>query len=252
VVELIALVFIAAAGFSTILGAIPLAVIRQLTHKSHDTILGFVAGVMLGIAILDLLIHVPEHSGEQLGLTAISIIIGMVVIIILIRTVRRIPLPMPFVRNQKMMNSSMAFLLFLALAIHNAPEGLATGVGYSQGLTTLGHSIAIAIALHNIPEGLLISISVLKETGSRRAGFGYAALSGVVEPVAGFIAFFFLTMSPEAFGMTSAFAAGAMLSVVIFQMIPESHRHGYHVSATLALFTGFAIVAVMNLLFGLY
>ncbi len=250
-VEFLPLVFIAAAGLSTIIGALPMLKIRQLTHRTHDTTLGFVAGIMLSVAILDLLLHMGVGSGEAPDTIAIFVVLGALTIVLVMTALRRMPLPMPFVKDKVAMTKSAAFLLFISLLLHNAPEGLATGAGYSQGLTSLGHSIALAIAFQNIPEGLLVATAVMCETGSRKAGFIYAVMSAIVEPIVGFFAFFALALTPAAIGALSGFAAGAMLFVVFFQVIPESHHHGYHGSATLALLAGMAAAVIADALIGL-
>ncbi|MEK6851501.1 MAG: ZIP family metal transporter, partial [Candidatus Thermoplasmatota archaeon] len=175
-------------------------------------------------------------------------LVGGIVISVLIRAIRRMPLPMPFVRPRTSAPAGTAFLLFLALAIHNAPEGLATGVGYAEGLTPLGHAIAFGIALQNIPEGLLVSLSVHAETGSRRAAVGYALVSGIVEPIAGLAALLWLSVSPTDVGLATGFAIGAMWSVVFLQMVPESHRHGHAVPATVALIAGLGLAAALEAL----
>jgi len=232
------LVLMSAAGLATVLGAIPVFAIRRLTHRVHDTLLGFAAGIMLAVAGLDLLPQSAEQSGGDATLIAVGIGIGAGTIALLVRVIRRVPLPMPFVRNGPPVEPGAAFLIFVALAIHNAPEGLATGLGYAQGLTPSGHAVALSIASQNVPEGLLVSVAVFAETGSRRAALGYTFLSGLVEPVAGVIALLSLGLNPGGIGFASAFAMGAMVSVVGFQMIPESHRHGYHGAATSALLAG--------------
>jgi ZIP family zinc transporter len=249
VVEPLVLLLMGAAGLATGLGALPVVAARGMSHRTHDTILGFAAGMMLGISALGLLPHSSSHL-EDGGLLAASVLAGGVAIFVLVWAVRRLPLPMPFVRNGAGLAPGGAFLVFLALAIHNAPEGLATGVGYSEGLTPLGHAIALGIAIQNIPEGLLVSIAVLRETGSRRAAAGYALLSGAVEPVAGFLALLWLSLSPRDLGLASGFAVGAMWSVISFQMIPESHRHGHRRPATLALLLGLGLAAILTVLFG--
>ncbi len=230
-----------AAGLATVLGSVPLLAVRNLDHRTHDTLLGFAAGIMLAVAGLDLL---PQSTAQARGsawITAMGLAIGAVAIFVLVRAIRRMPLPMPFVRNHEPMNPGAAFMIFLALAIHNAPEGLATGLGYANGLTPAGHAVALSIAFQNIPEGLLVSLAVFAETRSRRAATGYCFLSGAVEPIAGVLALLWLSFDPAAMGFASAFAAGAMLSVVAFQMIPESHRHGYHGIATLAILAGIGL-----------
>jgi len=245
-----ALILIAAAGMSTALGGIPLVVIRRLTHRTHDLTLSLGAGIMLGVSVFDLLLQLGEHPTEDWILITIGIAAGAAIITVLIGVFRKIPLPMPFVKNPSPATVGAAFLLFIALLIHNLPEGLATGIGYGHGPNSLGNTIAFSIAFQNVPEGLLVAVAVLAETGSKKAGFGYAALSGIVEPVAGYIAYFTLSFSPEVVGVISGFAAGAMLAVVFLQMIPESHSHGYTVPATAALMGGIVIVLFVNILLG--
>jgi ZIP family zinc transporter len=250
VADTVTLLLIAAAGMSTALGGISIVAIRRLTHRMHDTILGLGAGIMLGVSVFDLLLQLGEHSSEDWLLIAAGIVTGAAVITLLIVLIRKMPLPMPFVKNPTTVTTGAAFLLFIALLIHNLPEGLATGIGYGHGPTTFGNTIALSIAFQNVPEGLLVAVAVLAETGSKRAGFGYAVLSGAVEPAAGYIAYFTLSISPATVGVISGFAAGAMLAVVFFQMMPESHRHGYRVPATAALAAGVLLVVAMNLMLG--
>jgi len=249
-VDTLALLLIAVAGMSTAVGGIFVFAIRRLTHRVHDTILGFGAGIMLGVSIFDLLLQLGEHRGEDWLLIAVGIISGMAVIAVLAEAFRKMPLPMPFIKDSTHDSTGVAFLLVIALMIHNLPEGLATGIGYGHGPTALGNSIAASIAFQNIPEGLLVAVAVFAETGSRRAGFGYAVLSGAVEPVAGYIAYFTLSLSPTMVGVVSGFAAGAMLAVVFLQMIPESHRHGHKAPASAALAVGILLVAAVNLALG--
>jgi ZIP family zinc transporter len=244
------LVLIAAAGMATAVGALPVVALRRLTHRAHDILLAFAAGIMLTVAVLDLGLHSAEHILTSPFVFLLALVAGAAAILVLIRAIRGLPLPMPFVRDSTSVEPGSALLLFLALAIHNVPEGLATGVGYGQGITALGNTIAVSIALQNIPEGLLVAVAVLAETGSRRASFGYAFLSGLVEPVVGVAALFFIAVSPEAIGPATALAAGAMIAVVVVQMIPESHRHGYHIPATLALGAGVAVAVLADVLIG--
>jgi len=246
VVDAAVLALLFASGLATALGAAPLILVRRLSHRTHDTLLGLAAGIMLGIAGLELLPQSTEHATGSPATTALGIGIGAIAIFGLVRLLRRVPLPMPFVSNGAPLNPGAAFLIFTALAIHNAPEGLATGIGYADGLSPQGHTIALAMALQNVPEGLLVSLAVYAETRSLRAAFGYCLLSGAVEPVAGLVALFALGAVPGGLGIASAFAVGAMVSVVLFQMVPESHRHGYHRAATAALALGLAIAVALD------
>ena len=238
------LLLIAASGLATVLGALPLVAIRSLSHRTHDVLLGFTGGLMTAVVVLGLLPHAVAHSGTDLPSLAGSVVLGILLIIVLARAVKRLPLPMAFSGPTESGAPRVAFLLFLALAIHNFPEGLATGVGYGEGLTAAGNGIALAIALQNIPEGFLVAIAVLKETGSRRTAAGYALASGLIEPVAGTIGYLWLSVSPAHVALASGLAAGAMLAAVAFQILPASHRHGYHLPATFTFVLGIALASL--------
>lgn len=246
------LVLIVATGMATALGALPIVALRHLTHRTHDVLLAFAAGIMLVIAVVDLGVDAVGNLSANPFAFVLALGAGAAIILLLVRSIRDLPLPMPFVRNAHPVEPGAAFLLFIALAIHNAPEGLATGVGYAQGITPFGNTIALSIAFQNLPEGLLVAVAVLAETGSRGAAFGYACLSGLVEPVVGLSAFFLVGISPAAIAPATALAAGAMIAVVVDQMIPESHHHGYHVPATLALGVGAATGVLTNALLGAF
>ncbi len=246
----VVLLLIAASGLATALGALPLVGIRSLTHRTHDVLLGFTGGLMTAVVVLGLLPQALEHSGADVAPLVGSLALGVLLILGLARAVRRLPLPMAFVGAAEPGAPRVAFLLFLALMIHNAPEGLATGVGYGEGPTAAGHGIALGIALQNIPEGFLVAIAVLQETGSRRVATSYALVSGLVEPVAGTIGYLWLTATPAHLALASGLAAGAMLAAVVFQILPESHRHGYHVPATSTFVLGIALASVVWIALG--
>ena len=235
-----------AASMATGLGSLALVVTKGVRHRTHDSLLGFSAGIMLGVAALSLPPLWSEPAGIGVPGAVLGLSAGVALVAILARAFRRMPLPMPFVRNSAPIHPGTAFLLFVALAIHNAPEGIATALGYAGGLTPGGHSIALSIAVQNIPEGLLVSLAVFAETQSRKVAVAYCLVSGAVEPVAGILALLLLSAVPAGLGIASAFAVGAMVAVVALQMIPESHRHGHHIPATLALGVGFALVPLFG------
>lgn len=237
------LLLIVASGLATALGAVPLVAIRTLSQRTHDILLGFTGGLMVTVVVLGLLPHAAAHSGADPTAVAASVVLGMLLVVGLARAVRRLPLPKAFGGSSGSSAPRLAFVLFLALAIHHFPEGLATGVGYGEGLTATGNGIALAIGLQNIPEGFLVAIAVLRETGSRRAAALYAAASGVVEPLAGIVGYLWLSVSPADLALASGFAGGAMLAAVLTQVLPESHRHGNRVPATLTFVLGIALTA---------
>jgi ZIP family zinc transporter len=148
-------------------------------------------------------------------------------------------------------------LLVLAITLHNIPEGLAVGVAFgavAYGLpsATLGAAVALAIGigLQNFPEGTAVSVPLRREGMSRGKAFWYGQLSGVVEPVFGVIGALAVMSAQSFLPYALAFAAGAMLFVVIEELIPESQRAGNTDLATMATLAGFSVMMVLDVALG--
>jgi ZIP family zinc transporter len=141
-------------------------------------------------------------------------------------------------------------LLLSALTIHNLPEGMAVGVAFAAGGVELGAPLALAIGLQNVPEGFAAAAPLVSGGTSRRSAAGIAALTGVVEPpAAGLALLAFETVEPLlAFGL--AFAGGAMLYVIVDELIPESQARGNERAATFSLLVGFALMLLLDNAFG--
>jgi ZIP family zinc transporter len=139
------------------------------------------------------------------------------------------------------------FLVFLALAVHNVPEGLSTGLGYGHGVTAFGNAVALAVAFQNIPEGLIVAVPLRSEGHSRFSAFGWAAATGVIEPIFSVIAMSTVNLSATILPGGLGFAAGAMAYVVVADMVPESWKHGYHREATAAAVGGLLAVAILTM-----
>lgn len=137
-------------------------------------------------------------------------------------------------------------LLLSALTIHNLPEGVAVGVAFAAGGVELGAPLALAIGIQNIPEGFAAAVPLLDGGASRRNAAGVAALTGIVEPPAAALALVaFNTVEPLlSFGL--AFAGGAMLYVIVDELIPETQAGGNERIATFALLAGFALMLVLD------
>jgi len=148
-------------------------------------------------------------------------------------------------------------LLVLAITFHNIPEGLAVGVGF--GAAASGHvtasigtaiALAIGIGLQNFPEGIAVALPLRREKMSRLKSFWYGQLSGAIEPIAGVIGavavIFFLPILPYAL----SFAAGAMIFVVLEEVIPESQIGGNGDIATLGTMLGFAVMMILDVALG--
>jgi len=136
-------------------------------------------------------------------------------------------------------------LLAIGLTIHNAPEGIAMGVGFLAA-SALGISMTIAIALHNIPEGLAIAVPLMQANYSRKKILIIAFLSGMAEPIACVISLFALQhVSIIMLAFFLAFAGGAMIYITSDELIPESHKHGFEHEATLGLLLGFVLMLLL-------
>jgi len=148
-------------------------------------------------------------------------------------------------------------LLVLAITLHNIPEGLAVGVAFgavAAGLpsATLAAAIALAvgIGIQNFPEGLAVSVPLRREGMSRRKSFWYGQLSAVVEPVAAVIGAAAVIIAQPILPYALAFAAGAMIFVVIEEVVPEAQRGGNTDLATMGGMVGFAVMMLLDVAFG--
>jgi len=147
-------------------------------------------------------------------------------------------------------------LLVLAITLHNIPEGLAVGIAFgalAAGLpaASLGAAVALAlgIAIQNLPEGTAVSMPLRREGMSRRKSFWYGQLSAVVEPIAGVIGAAAVIIARPILPYALSFAAGAMIFVVIEELIPEAQRGGHTDLATMGGMTGFAVMMLLDLAF---
>jgi ZIP family zinc transporter len=148
-------------------------------------------------------------------------------------------------------------LLVFAITLHNIPEGLAVGVAFgalAAGLpfASLGAAIALAIGIgiQNFPEGMAVSLPLRREGMSRKKSFWYGQLSAIVEPIAGVIGAVAVIIAQPILPYALAFAAGAMIFVVIEEVVPESQRGGNTDLATMGGMVGFAVMMLLDVAFG--
>jgi len=148
-------------------------------------------------------------------------------------------------------------LLILAVTLHNIPEGLAVGVafgavasGYPSATLSAAIALAVGIGIQNFPEGLIIAVPLHGEGMSKFKSFWYGQLSGIVEPVSSVIGAVAVIFVKPILPYALAFAAGAMIFVVVEELIPESQRGNNTDLATLGLMAGFAIMMVLDVALG--
>jgi ZIP family zinc transporter len=242
----------------TALGAASVFLIREMSRKVLDGMLGFAAGVMIAASYWSLLAPAIEMSeGKDLPAwfpPMVGFLAGGVFLRGVDRVLPHLHIGFPREEAEGIKTSwQRSTLLVLAITLHNIPEGLAVGVAFGSvaaGLpaASMGAAVALAlgIGLQNFPEGIAVSVPLRREGMSRRKSFWYGQLSGMVEPVAGVIGAAAVLVSEPLLPYALSFAAGAMIFVVVEEVIPESQRGGNTDLATLGAMLGFAAMMVLD------
>ncbi len=216
---------------------------KDIPDRLQKTLLGFASGVMVAASVWSLLIPSIEMARESVVPAAVGFLAGIVFLLLIDELT-----PHLHVGAQKAEGPhsrlSRTMMLALAVTIHNLPEGMAVGVvfaGEAQGLTlSAALAVSIGIAIQNIPEGAIISMPMHAEGNSRGKSFLIGTLSGVVEPVGLGVALPYLL----------AFAAGAMMYVVVEELIPETAQGRHTNLSTIGFAVGFVLMMVMDVLLG--
>lgn len=239
--------WIVGAGAGTAIGAVALLVLPRVRRSVVDVLLGFTAGVMLAATAFSLLV---PALGEG---TVLEVVAGL---LLGAGTLALIDWLLPHAHawfpEQHLHRAAWkrGTLLVTALTIHNVPEGVAVGVAFAAGGPELGAPIALAIGLQNVPEGFVAAAPFVGAGMRKRVAAGIAAASGAVEPPAAFAAFAAFSVAAALLPLGLAFAGGAMLYVVVDELIPESHAAGNERAATGALVVGFALMLALDNAFG--
>ncbi|MCB9313496.1 MAG: ZIP family metal transporter [Lewinellaceae bacterium] len=247
----------------TALGAALVFFFKKMNQKVLDAMLGFAAGVMIAASFWSLLAPAIEMSAETSSLpewapALIGFLAGGLFLAGLDKILPHLH-PGLSMKEAEGPKTSLrrSVLLVLAITLHNIPEGLAIGVAFgavAYGLpsATLGAAIALAIGigLQNFPEGTAVSVPLRREGMSRRKAFFYGQLSGIVEPVAGVAGAILVLSMQSVLPYALAFAAGAMIFVVVEELIPESQLAKNTDLATLATLAGFAVMMTLDVALG--
>jgi ZIP family zinc transporter len=250
----------------TILGSAVVFFFTKVSRKLLDIMMGFAAGVMIAASFWSLLdpalayakadygnlAWVPAAVGFLLGAFSLRLIDALVPHLHLGKDVSEAEGIQP---KKKL---SKTALLFLAITIHNFPEGLAVGVTFgalaSGNMTSAALigavGLAIGIGLQNIPEGAALSIPIRADGSSRFRAFFLGAMSAIVEPIGAVLGAALVIIMLQIIPYALAYAAGAMMFVVVEELIPESQTNGNTDVATLGLMVGFVIMMVMDVALG--
>ncbi len=246
----------------TAAGAATVFFTRKVSRKLLDAMLGFAAGVMIAASYWSLLAPAIEMSASHpLGSwfpPALGFLLGGVFLRLLDRVLPHLHLNAPMEQAEGIKTQwERSVLLVLAITLHNVPEGLAVGVafgGVASGLpsATLAGAMALAlgIGIQNFPEGMAVSMPLRREGLGRWKSFWYGQLSGIVEPMAGVAGAAAVLLARPILPYALAFAAGAMIFVVIEELIPESQAGGNGDLATMGAMGGFAVMMILDVALG--
>lgn len=246
----------------TALGAALVFFFRSVNQKLLDSMLGFAAGVMIAASFWSLLspaIELAEESDLPSWLpVVIGFLLGGVFLVAADKALPHLHLGFPRKEAEGPKTSwRRSVLLVLAITLHNIPEGLAVGVAFGAlqsgaPSATLGAALALAlgIGLQNFPEGTAVSVPLHREGMPRFKAFLYGQASGVVEPISGVIGALAVTYVSVILPYALAFAAGAMIFVVVEELIPESQLGKNTDLATAGTMLGFAVMMVLDVALG--
>ena len=244
----------------TALGAATVFGMRTLNQRVLDWVLGFAGGVMIAASFWSLLAPAIEVAEAQDIPGWLPAVVGFLLGGAVLRGIDRL---LPHLHlgaeNPEGLKTGWqrTMLLVLAITLHNIPEGLAVGVAFGAvhqdlAAASLAGAVALAlgIGLQNFPEGIAVAMPLRREGLSRRKSFWYGQLSAIVEPIAGVIGAAAVLVVHPLLPYALSFAAGAMIFVVVEDVIPESQRTGHHDLATFGVMVGFAIMMLLDVALG--
>ncbi len=246
---------------ATVAGAAMVFFFRHTIHpKMQRAFLGFAAGVMIAASVWSLLIPAIDMATEQGKIgwlpAAGGFLLGVLFLLLLdnllphlhLDSTKPEGLPSSFKRTT---------MLIFAVTLHNIPEGMAVGLSFGMAATgnqtvtlTAAFALAIGMALQNFPEGAAISLPLRQEGFSRWKSFFWGGLSGIVEPIAGLLTVLAMSAIAPLMPWLLAFAAGAMLYVVVEELIPEAHLGEHSHIGTFGVMAGFLVMMVLDVALG--
>lgn len=245
------------AGFTTTaLGAIAGLFLRKISARAEDSMLGFAAGMMLAASSFSLILPGIAAAKTTTGsglLAALTVVTGLALGVALM-------LGMDQFTPHEHTNTGpcgpaaarvgRVWLFFMAITLHNLPEGMAMGVSFAQGDLSVGLPLSTAISIQDIPEGLAVVMALRSAGIATSRAVLLAVCSGLTEPLGALLGLGLAGGFSLAYPVGLGLAAGAMIFVVSHEVIPETHRNGHQTPATLGLMAGFALMMVLDTALG--
>ena len=232
----------------------------EMKPKVQKSLLGFASGVMIAASVWSLLIPAIEMTEEQGGINwlpcSIGFMLGVGFLLLLDTLIPHLHVNTDEPEGHKS-KLGKSLMLVLAVTLHNIPEGMAVGVvfaGFAAGNASISaagaFALAVGIAIQNFPEGAIISMPLLGTGISKRKAFSYGVLSGVVEPLGALITIILTSFITPILPYILAFAAGAMISVVVEELIPEAQSEEHSNIGTIGTAVGFTLMMILDTALG--
>jgi ZIP family zinc transporter len=238
------------AAAATALGTLPVLFSQNFSKRTYDGFLGFGAGVMLGATAFSLVIPAlaaARSSGagpwEASLLAGVGIMLGAGAILLMSRATAPAEVLIDDAHGSSLRR---AWLFVTAVALHNMPEGLAIGVAYAGIDIEKAHSLMTGVSIQDVPEGLVVALALRTVGYSRLTSVGLGIASGLIEPVAAAFGVALIGIAGGMLPVALAAAGGAMLFVIVNDVIPEMRENGNGTSATIALIFGFILMTVLD------
>jgi ZIP family zinc transporter len=246
----------------TILGSAMVFLLKnEISPRLQKWMLGFASGVMIAASVWSLLIPSIEMTERQADYAAwipaaVGFLAGMGFLLLLDSVIPHLHLDSDKPEGMKS-NLKKTTMLVFAVTLHNIPEGMAVGVVFAGMMTdyaditpTAAMALSIGIAIQNFPEGAIISMPLKSAGKSRLKAFTMGTLSGIVEPIAGIITILLISVMLPVLPFLLAFAAGAMIYVVVEELIPESQSGSHSNIGTIGVAIGFSLMMILDVALG--
>mgnify|MGYP000324885971 FL=1 len=233
---------------------------KEMNKKVEKILLGFASGVMIAASVWSLLIpsiEMAETQGKVAWIpAAIGFLLGIVFLLVLDSVVPHMHLESEKPEGMKSKLKKTTMMVF-AVTLHNIPEGMAVGVTFAGALAqnagitmASAFALAVGIAIQNFPEGAIISMPLKSEGVSKPKAFLYGTLSGIVEPIGAIITILLTNAVVPILPYLLSFAAGAMIYVVVEELIPESQAGEHSNIGTIGVAIGFTIMMILDVALG--
>ena len=230
---------------------------KEMNKKLNKILLGFASGVMIAASVWSLIIpsiDMSEHMGKLSFIpSSVGVLLGMMFLFSLDKVIPHIHVNSPTEEGPKKYNLKKSTKLVFSVVLHNIPEGMAVGIAFAAVMNegnaiTFASALAlsIGIAIQNFPEGAIISMPLKSEGLSKNKAFTYGALSGIVEPIGAAITIMFSSFFTPIMPYLLSFAAGAMIFVVVEELIPEAAGDNSSDISAIAFGIGFVIMMILD------